>query len=145
MLTKNSLLLAVMPLIVNGALPPLVKVIDCGALELPASWPPKLKLGDDRDRTAPEPVPVSDTVWGLPVALSVTDKLPLAGKVVLGVKVTLIAQLAPAPTGLAVLQRFVPVVPTVKLALAAILLIVSVAVPVFVSMTTCGALVVPTG
>ena len=49
-------------------------------------------------RSVPEatPIPVRDAVCGLPEALSVTVKVPVRVPVAVGVKVTLIAQFAPA-------------------------------------------------
>jgi hypothetical protein len=47
---------------------------------------------------APVPVPVSDTVWGLPGALSVTESEAVSVPAAMGVKVTLTVQLAPAAT-----------------------------------------------
>ena len=82
------------------------------------------------------PVPVRATVWGLPVALSVTVMVPGWLPVAVGVKVTVMVQLAPAATD----------VPQVLVwaygALAAMLVRLSAAVPVLVSVTVCAALVV---
>jgi hypothetical protein len=41
------------------------------------------------------PVPVSETVWGLVLALSVIVRVPVRAPVVVGVKVTLTVQVAP--------------------------------------------------
>ena len=87
------------------------------------------------------PVPVSATVCGDPVALSATESMAekLAAKA--GVKLIEIEQLAPAASELpqvfvcAKSEGFAP--PTLTL------LIVSVALPVFLSVAVCGALVVP--
>jgi hypothetical protein len=70
------------------------------------------------------PIPLRETVCGLPGALSVTESVPLTLPVALGVKVTLIVQLAPD-------ARFEPLQVSVspKLALAAMFAIPSVAVP----------------
>jgi hypothetical protein len=73
----------------------------------------------------PEPthVPVSATVCGLPAALSVAARVPFSVPSVLGENVTRTGQLVPG----AILEPQVLVSP--KLALAAILVIFSVAVP----------------
>ena len=81
-------------------------------------------------------MPVRLTVCGLPVALSVMVMVPGWLPVAVGVKVTLMVQLAPAATE----------VPQVLVwaygALAAMLVRLSVAVPEFVRVTVCAALVV---
>jgi hypothetical protein len=48
--------------------------------------------------TGTTPLPLSDTVWGLLVALSVIVRVPVRLPVVVGVKVTLIVQFGPAGT-----------------------------------------------
>jgi len=70
------------------------------------------------------PIPLRETVCGLPGALSVTESVPLTLPVALGVKVTLIVQVAPD-------ARFEPLQVSVspKLAVAAMLTMVSVVVP----------------
>ena len=82
------------------------------------------------------PVPVRLTVCGLPVALSVTVMVPGWLPVAVGVKVTVMVQLAPAATE----------VPQVLVwaygALAAMLVMFSAPVPALVSVTVCAALVV---
>src|SRR5208282_1016136 len=82
-------------------------------------------------------VPLRETVCGLPAALSVNVTVPVRLPVVFGASVTLMAQLAPA----------VSVAPQVlvsaKFALTAILVIVSGAVPVLVSVMSRGSLVEP--
>jgi hypothetical protein len=84
------------------------------------------------------PVPLRETVCGLPGALSVTETVPLRLPETLGVKVTLISQFAPdARVGP---QLFV----CPKFALAAILAMLSVAVPELVSVMGRGWLAVPT-
>ena len=44
-----------------------------------------------------KPVPVKVVIWGLALSLSVIDKLPVRGPLVVGANVTLIAQLVPTP------------------------------------------------
>jgi hypothetical protein len=84
-----------------SALPPLlVKVTDCGALAVFTVWLAKLRLLADKVAVGgvAAPVPKSEMLWGLPAALSAivseADLLPEA----VGLKVTLIAQLAPEAT-----------------------------------------------
>jgi hypothetical protein len=92
---------------------------------------------------AVDPVPVSGTVCGLPLALSVTVKVPERGPVAVGVNVTLIVQFAFAASVAGLIgQALVPVLVWAKSPEAAIKLIVRGLVPVFVSVTVCGALVV---
>jgi hypothetical protein len=90
------------------------------------------------------PVPVRETLCGLPAALSVTVTLAVRVPIAVGLNVTLIVQLAPAARVLGLMGQvvlcakspaLVPVIP--------ILLMVSAAVPLFVSVTVFGALVVP--
>ena len=57
---------------------------------------PKAKLVGAKLALDAAPVPVRLTVWGLPVALSVTVIVPGWLPVAVGVKVTLMEQLAPA-------------------------------------------------
>ena len=89
------------------------------------------------------PVPASATVCGLPAALSVTVSVPARLLNVVGVKVTLMAQFEPAATG-ELVEHVVPLVATANSPLTARALISSGAVPEFVTVTDCGALVVPT-
>ena len=67
---------------------------------MPTDWLPKERLVGEKPIPDAAPVPERLTVWGLPLALSVmlteAVRLPLA----VGVKVTLIVQLAPAATEL---------------------------------------------
>src|SRR5947209_4698591 len=84
------------------------------------------------------PVPLSETVCGLPLAESVTVIAPVRVPVVEGVNVTEMLQLAPALNELG--QAFV----CAKSPLAAMPLIVSAAPPLLVNVTLCAALVVPT-
>ena len=88
-------------------------------------------------------MPLKLTVCGLPLALSVSVRLPERLPVALGVNVTLIAQLLPAATGVLVLQ-VVPLAATAKSPIAARLVKVRDAVPLLVTVTALAALVVPT-
>jgi len=136
-----------MPLIVSAAVPLFVSVIDCAALVVPIFWLPKLsEVGLSVTAGAETtPVPLRATLCGLPAALSLILTLALRTPEVDGEKVTRMVQLAPAANVLgasgqvlvsAKSAAFVPVRP--------MLLIVSAAVPVFVSVAVWAALVVPT-
>lgn len=82
------------------------------------------------------PVPVSGTICGLPVALSVIVREPLSGPVMVGTNLTVIEQWAPATSE--VPQPF----DCVKSPLATMLVNVRVEVPVLVSVTDFDELVV---
>jgi hypothetical protein len=133
---------AITLLIVNGAVPVLVTVIGDDVLVVPTSTPAKLRLRGDRVATGAIPVPLMAALCGLPAALSVIltvdDRLP----VLVGVKVTLIVQLAFAASeeGQVLVCEKSPVL------LLEILtpVIESDAFPVFVSVMTCGVLPMPT-
>lgn len=98
----------------------------------------KVTAAGARFAAAPEPVPVSASVCGLLMALSVTVTVPVCVPAAEGVKVTLMAQVAPAATALP--QVFV----SANCALAAIEVMVRLPLPLLVSMTVWGALVTPT-
>ena len=84
------------------------------------------------------PAPLKMTLWGLPVASLVTLATPTLPAVVDGVKVTLRLQETPA-------ARLAPQSAlTAKSPVVSMLEMASAPVPVFVSVTLCGALVVPT-
>ena len=86
---------------------------------------------------AATPVPESDTACGLPAALSDTEIDPVFAPSVVGLKLTLILQLRPAPR--LAPQAFVCVKSAEEEAIPPI---VSAPVPVFFSVITCVALVV---
>ena len=90
------------------------------------------------------PVPLKLTVCGLPLALSVSVRLPDWLPVAVGVNVTLITQLLPAATGAVVLQ-VVPLAAIAKSPVTVMPVKVKDAVPVLVTVTGLAALVVPTG
>jgi hypothetical protein len=92
-------------------------------------WLPNTRLLGENVTPGDAPIPLRETVCGLPAASSVTESVPVALPAALGVKVTLIVQ---EPVGASVEpQLFV----WAKPALAEIPAIVSVAVPLLVSMT----------
>lgn len=125
-----------MPAIVNGAVPVLHRLTICAPLVPPTIWPPKLRLAPPSATIGAMPVPVSDTICGLPAALSLMVTAPLRIPLSAGVKVTLTVQLAPIPT--LVPQLLV----CAKSPDAAMLATVSAASPVFVNMNCLALLVV---
>src|SRR5262245_51168718 len=134
--------LAVMLVIARVPTPVLVSVTVCAAHPLQAeltTWLPKVRLvGEKLMPGAAVPAPASATVCGLPPALSVTERAPVRDPVAVGVKVTEIVQVADG-------DREVPQpLLWLKSPLAAMLIIVSVAEPVLVSVTVCAVLVVLT-
>ena len=88
---------------------------------------------------AATPVPVSDTVCGLPLALSTIDRVPLKSSTLGGVKVTFIMQLAPAAT------LELQVLVWLKSPVVVIFVILSVAEPVLLNLIPCAGLVVLAG
>ena len=97
---------------------------------------PKAKVVGAKLTLDAAPVPVRLTVCGLPVALSVTVIVPGWLPAAVGVKVTLMEQLAPAAT------EAPQVLVWAYGALATMVVIFSAAVPPLVSVTVCAALVV---
>ena len=88
-------------------------------------------------------MPLKLTLCGLPLALSVSVRLPERLAVAVGVKVTLITQLPPAVTGALVLQ-VVLLAEMAKSPVTAMFVKVKDAVPVLFTVTPLAALVVPT-
>lgn len=80
---------------VSVKFPVLVSVTFCEALVEPSTWFPKLSVPGDAIAIGVPPWPLSVTVWGLPLALSVMVRVPLILPLVAGAKLTLIVQLAP--------------------------------------------------
>ena len=136
-----------MLLIVNAAVPLLVSVTDFAALVVPTSWLPK--LSDVGLSVTPgagvTPVPLSATLCGLPPASSLMLTLALRPPFAEGVNVTLSVQFAPAASvfGLSG-QVFVCAKSAAFVPLTEMLVMVSAAEPLFVSVTALAALVVPT-
>src|SRR5579864_199650 len=133
--------LATILVMVNAAVPGLVSVTVCAALGVLTVWLPNARLVGDKLAAGPDaavPVPVRLTVCGLFAALSVKVIVPVRVPVAVGVNVTLIVQLPPMATRLP--QVFV----CPKSPLGTILEMLSAAVPVFVSVSVCAALVAPT-
>src|SRR5437667_12525333 len=94
----------------------------------------------EREKSAAmlEPAPVRLTVCGLPEVLSVARRLPVRVPDAVGENVTLMAQVPPTATELPQLSV------SAKSPLVEIVVIAKAAEPVFVSVTVCAALVVPT-
>ena len=97
---------------------------------------PKVRLVGEKVTAGAVPVPVNETVCGLPLALSVTETAPVREPVAVGAKVTEIVQVPATAT------EAPQVLVWLKSPLAAIVVIVSAADPVLVSVTDCAALVV---
>jgi hypothetical protein len=89
-----------MPVIVRVAVPLLVKVSVWAPLLLPTATPLKLMLVPDRVTAGATPLPVSDTLSGLSIALSVIVTEAVRAPTAVGVKFTAMVQLAPAATEL---------------------------------------------
>jgi hypothetical protein len=110
----------VMLLMLSVVLPVLLSVV-VSVLEPPIPTLPKFRLAGLNSTTVP--VPVTLTVCGLPAALSVIDNVPVRVPLCVGLKVTLMVQLASA-------ARLEPqVFAWLKSPLAAILVILSAVVP----------------
>src|SRR5207302_1228857 len=130
-------------LIVKAAVPVFVSVTVIGALVVVSSWLPKSRLVGVNTTPGPVPFPLSATICGLPAALSASDSVPVRAPKAVGVKVTLMVQLLPAAKVAELMgQPFSPIRLAADLPDAANELIVKGAVPVFVSVTVIGALVV---
>jgi len=99
---------------------------------------PNVKLVAEREMIEAVPVPDRLMVCGLFRALSVIVTAPVRVPIAVGVKVTVIVQFAPGAT------EAPQVVVFAKSPVAVILVMSSVPLPVFVSVTDCAALVVPT-
>jgi hypothetical protein len=121
--------LVLMLLMLSVAFPVFVSVTVWGLLVVPTAWAGKVKEVEERLAAGPVPVPVRLTVWVEGLALSVMVRVPVLVPAVVGLKVTLMAQLAPAAT----LEPQVLV--WEKSPLILMLLMLRVALPVFVSVT----------
>src|SRR2546428_801959 len=134
----------------GGAVPLLVRVTVCPALVVPTRWLPSARHVAERVTAGAVPVPVSDTVCGLPAASSVMFTVAARAPGAAGVNVNVKVQLADAATDPpASGQGVVPEPATAKspgLAPARVMLVrLSVAVPPLVRVTVWARpLVVPT-
>jgi hypothetical protein len=90
----------VIPVILSDALPLLVSVTVLAVLLVPTICEANVKLVGDRVTAGADvtPVPVSETVCGLPLALSAIETEAVRVPEAVGLKVMLIEQLAPAAT-----------------------------------------------
>ena len=98
---KSAASVSVMAVKASAPVPLFVTVMVCAALDVPASWLPKLMLvGRNRIQSLVVAVPESDTVCGLPAALSEISRSAAreADARANGANVTLTVQLAPART-----------------------------------------------
>ena len=146
---KSAALVPVSPieLIVSGAVPELVKVTFCAALEVPtACWPKPRLVGESVTAGAvATPVPASVTECGVPGALSLMLTEAVRAPAALGVKVTEIVQLFPGARVLGLSGQLLSWAKSPACAPASPMLeISSGAAPEFVSVTFWAALVVPT-
>jgi hypothetical protein len=131
------------PVIESVALPVFISVVDCAALVAPATAE-KVSVAGESETPGAEgavPVPLSATVCGVPLALSAmeSDAAKLAAEA--GVNVTETVQLAPAASELPhvlVSAKSVGFAPVMVM-----LVIVNAALPVFISVIVCAAVVVP--
>ena len=131
--------LAVIPEMASAALPEFESFTCCAVLGVPTSRLEKVSEEGvaEAEGAGARPVPVRVTLWGLPEASSVTLTVPERVPPAVGVKVMLMLQFAAA-------ARLAPqVLVWAKSPLAAMLEILSVTFPEFVSFTDCAALVVP--
>lgn len=128
-----------MLLMLRLAPPVFVNVTVCAALVVPVTWLGNVKLDADRETAAGVmPVPLSVMDCGLPLKeLSVMVRPPLRAPVAVGVKVTLMTQLA---LGANVLPQLLF---SAKSPLAMMEFSISVKFPVLLSVTFCAALVEP--
>jgi hypothetical protein len=123
---------------VRAPLPVSVRVRVCGALVVETVWPGKLKVVTEKLATGATPVPLSATVWGLFPAKSVMVSVPVWDPRTEGWKLTLIVQLPMAAmVGTQLLSCFQPLE-------IATLPTLNSTEPIFMSVTGCGGLCVPT-
>jgi hypothetical protein len=139
---KSEAGLATTLLIVSGPGPLFVSLTFWLSPEVPTYWPGKVTLDGVMVSIKDAPVPVRATVCVPPGAVSVTTSDALSGPKAVGVKVTLMVQLLFAPRDegqLLVCEKSV---------LFALLIWIEVMLngrlPMFVRVTTCGLLVIPT-
>src|SRR5437870_168925 len=128
-----------MPVMLKEVVPTLVRVTFFAPLIVPMACVENVKLTGES--LAVVPIPLSVTFCGLPAALSLMLTAAVRVPLAVGLKVTLIPQLAPAANELPqvwVCAKFPALVPVI-----AMLLMVKIAVPVFLSVTVLAVLVVP--
>ncbi|HMC60700.1 MAG TPA: hypothetical protein VKJ01_16035 [Candidatus Solibacter sp.] len=128
--------------IVTALFPVLNSVTPLGGLLVLMDWLANVRFEVLKLMEAAVPVPVSEAVCGLPAALSATETLAARVPEAVGVNVTLMLQLAAAASEAP--QVFICVKSPGLVPLIVMLVMVSAAVPVLLSVTTPGALLVPT-
>jgi hypothetical protein len=84
--------------IVSAVVPVFVRVTVEAALDDPTDWLAKVTLEGERTTVADAPVPVIGIVCTAPLPLSVRVIVPAIVPLVVGVKLTLMVQLAPDAT-----------------------------------------------
>lgn len=131
----------VAPLMESGAFPVLFNAKVCAALVDPTDVPEKVRLPGEKLTTGPVPVPDKLTIWGLPVAVSEIVTAAARVPVTVGENTTLILQLPPAASE--VPQVFVWPKSPLFAPVTAIDVKLKVELPILVTVTGCGALVVP--
>jgi hypothetical protein len=129
----------VTPVTLSVVLPVFNSVTVCAALVVLSTWLPNERVVGDRLATAPTPVPVSITVCGLIVALSVMVSAPDLVPGAVGVNVTLTEQVPLAGIG----EEDTQVSLSAKSPEATTSVTTSPAAPTLVRVAVCGALVVP--
>jgi hypothetical protein len=115
----------------------LVSVTVCGALLVPTVTVPKFRLAGEKETTVP--TPVSETVCGLPAALSVMDTVPVLVPLLVGLNAARIVQFAPGATNEGEIGHLLV---RTYCALMVTLVMVRLPVPVLVRVTVCCELVV---
>jgi hypothetical protein len=126
----------------KAAFPVLLRITLSATLVVPTFWLPNVRLVTERLAVAAVPVPVKLTVCGLPAALSKMLTVAVRVPAAVGVNVMLIVQLPPAATELPQVvvsgksPGLSPV--TIKLVMPKRVL------PLFVKLTVCAGLLVPT-
>jgi len=133
-----------MPVILSAAVPVFESMMVCTALLVPTACEAKVKLLGARVAAGVPvaPVPVSETICGLPLALSAIEAEAVRVPVADGSKVTLIEQKALA--AMLVPQVFVWVKSPEFVPVMVMPEMLKDAVPVLVTVMSCPALVVPT-
>ena len=132
--------LAAMLVTLNVALPTLASARVCGALELPTSWLPKVRLEAEKMTAAPVPLATRLMISGLLGPLSTMLSIPLAGPKAAGVELTLMVQFVLAARELG--QSLVSAKPAT---LVAMLEIPNADTPILFMVTAWAALVTPRG
>src|SRR3989475_117990 len=129
------------------AVPLLVRVTVCSGLVVLRRWSPKPRLVGAMVTAGAMPIPASDTDCGLPGASSVMVTVAVRAPVAAGVKLMLIAQLAPGATEPAPVGQVLPAAKAKSAACAPVMVMLvrfSGGPPLLVSVRFCAALVVPT-